>query len=58
MNLCTKCGSYYVRPGTCNCYANATTQKQGLPHVCEPDPFSSGMNCKYCGRTMLSLAGP
>ena len=22
MNFCTRCGSYYLQPGTCNCFAH------------------------------------
>ena len=29
MNYCTKCQSYYGKPGTCNCYA--TVQPSPLP---------------------------
>lgn len=25
MNYCTRCGSYYTQPGTCNCFAGPRT---------------------------------
>ena len=25
MNFCTKCASYYAKPGTCNCFAEPNT---------------------------------
>lgn len=31
MNYCTKCGSIYSQPGTCNCFARGTVIPSPLP---------------------------
>lgn len=47
MNFCTKCGSYYIVPGTCNCYAvppkpiTTTDPTAGCP--CRPENGGNGV---------------
>jgi hypothetical protein len=45
MNLCTKCGSYYTKPGTCNCYATEVTGRPWgwpvIPVPYTPPPWTS-----------------
>lgn len=31
MNFCTKCGSVYSKPGTCNCFAGSQPQPLTIP---------------------------
>lgn len=41
MNYCTKCESFYQKPGTCNCFAG--TQGQPAIRIVPPhDPNSTG----------------
>lgn len=40
MNFCTKCGSMYSKPGTCNCYAEASPPAGIRPFY----PWDTGPN--------------
>ena len=42
MNFCTKCASYYARPGTCNCFAEPNAGAGGWQYPIYPQQPTTG----------------
>lgn len=56
MNYCTRCASYYSRPGSCNCFAPATTTTTTSPKLNDYRWVCAGCGTYPCRGTSTTCA--